>query len=69
MKYMCGSCFPTYPYFFDPTLNIKIVFGEKIPKMGTFSVFVTLLNIITKFNNVSPKFCCFETGTTHIFRP
>ena len=32
---------PTYPNFFNPTLNIKIVFGEKIPKMGTFSDFVT----------------------------
>ena len=44
---------PTYPNFFNPTLNLKIVFGEKIPKMGTFSIFVTisLLNVITKFNN------------------
>ena len=32
---------PTYPIFFNPTLNIKMVFGEKIPKMGTFSDFVT----------------------------
>ena len=24
-------------FFFNPTLNIKMVFGEKIPKMGTFS--------------------------------
>ena len=30
------------PYFFTPTLNIKMVFGEKIPKMGTFSDFVTI---------------------------
>ena len=30
------------PYFFNPTLNIKMVFGEKIPKMGTFLlIFVT----------------------------
>ena len=28
--------------FFIPTLNIKMVFGEKIPKMGTFSDFVTI---------------------------
>ena len=28
--------------FFNPTLNIKMVFGEKIPKMGTFSDFVTI---------------------------
>ena len=33
---------PTYPNFFNPTLNIKMVFGEKIPKMGTFSDFVTI---------------------------
>ena len=38
MKYMCGSCcIPTL--IFNPTLNIKMVFGEKIPKMGTFSDF------------------------------
>ena len=33
---------PTYPIFLNPTLNIKLVFGEKIPKMGTFSDFVTI---------------------------
>ena len=33
---------PTYPIYFNPTLNIKTVFGEKIPKMGTFSDFVTI---------------------------
>ena len=42
MKCMCGSCWPTYPNYFNPTLNIKMVFGEKIPKMGTFSDFVTI---------------------------
>ena len=42
MKYMRGSCWPTCPNFFNPTLNIKMVFGEKIPKMGTFSDFVTI---------------------------
>ena len=41
MKYMCGSCLPTL-IFFNPTLNIKMVFGEKVPKMGTFSDFVTI---------------------------
>ena len=53
MKYMCGSCCLSTLIFFNPTLNIKKVFGEKIPKMGTFSDFVTisLLNVITKFNN------------------
>ena len=30
------------PYFFNPTLNIKMIFGEKIPNMGTFSDFVTI---------------------------
>ena len=30
------------PYFFNPTLNIKMVFREQIPKMGTFSDFVTI---------------------------
>ena len=34
---------PTYPNFFNPTLNIKMVFGEKIPKMGPFLEFVTIL--------------------------
>ena len=33
---------PSYPNFFNPTLNIKMVFGEKIPKMDTFSDFVTI---------------------------
>ena len=33
---------PTYPNFFNHTLNIKMVFGEKILKIGTFSDFVTI---------------------------
>ena len=33
---------PTYPIFLNPTLNIKMVFGEKMLKMGTFSDFVTI---------------------------
>ena len=33
---------PTHPIFFNPTLNIKMVFGEKIPKMGTFLDFVAI---------------------------
>ena len=33
---------PTYRNFFNPTLNIKMVFVEKIPKIGTFSDFVTI---------------------------
>ena len=45
---------PTYPIFFTPTLNIKMVFGEKIPKKWALfqilSLF-SLLNVITKFNN------------------
>ena len=39
---MYGSCWPTYPNFLNPTLNMKMVFGEKIPKMNTFSDFVTI---------------------------
>ena len=42
MKCICGCCWPTYPNFFNPTLIIKMVFGEKIPKMGTFSDYVTI---------------------------
>ena len=39
MKYMCGSCcLPTL-------LFLTLVFGEKIPKMGTFSDFVTIFFI------------------------
>ena len=30
------------PYFFNPTLNIKMVFGEKNTKNGHFSDFVTI---------------------------
>ena len=33
---------PTYPNIFAPTLNIKMVFVEKISKMGPFSDFVTI---------------------------
>ena len=33
---------PTYPIFSNPTLNIKMVLREKIPKMGTFSDLVTI---------------------------
>ena len=71
MKCMCGSCWPTYPNFFNPTLNFKMVFGEKIPKMGTFQILslFSLLNVITKFINFPTysKFCWYATGTTHIF--
>ena len=42
MKYMCGSrCLPTL-IFFNPTLNIKMVLGEKISKICTFSDLVTI---------------------------
>ena len=53
MKHMCGSFFPTYPIFFNPTLNIKMVFGENYLKWALFqflSLF-SLLNVIVKFNN------------------
>ena len=65
---MCGSCCLPTQIFFNPTLNIKMVFGDKVPKMGTFSDFVTL-NVITKFKNFPtyPKFCWYATGTPHIF--
>ena len=39
------------PYFFNPTLNIKMFFGEKIPKMGTFSVFVTIF-LVKCYNKI-----------------
>ena len=42
MKCMCGSCCLPTLMFFSPTLNIKMVFGEKLPKIGTFSDFVTI---------------------------
>ena len=44
---------PTYPIFFNPTLNIKMVFGEKIPKWALFQILslFSLLNVTTKFNN------------------
>ena len=44
---------PTYSNFFNPTLNIKMVFGEKIPEMGTFQILslFSLLNVVTIFNN------------------
>ena len=64
---------PTYPNFFNPTLNIKMVFEEKIPKMGTFSDFVTIFfvkcynKIFDNFPTYLPKFCWYATGTTHTF--
>ena len=42
---------PTYPIFSNPTLNIKMVFGEKIPKMGTFSDFATIF-FVKCFNKI-----------------
>ena len=45
---------PTYPIFFNPTLNIKMVFGKKIYlKWALFQIlsFLSLLNVLTKFNN------------------
>ena len=51
MNCMCGSCWPTYPSFLNPTLHIKMVFGEKIPKMGTFSDFVTIF-FVKSYNKI-----------------
>ena len=45
---------PTYPNFFNPTLNIKMVFGEKkYLKWARFQILslFSLLNVVTKFNN------------------
>ena len=36
---------------FNPTLNIKIVFGEKIPKMDTDSDFDTIF-IVKSYNKI-----------------
>ena len=64
---------PTYPNFFNPTLNIKMVFGEKIPKMGTFFRFCHYFFVKCYKKNLIiylptyPKFCWYATGTTHIF--
>ena len=65
MYHMCGSCL-------HPTLNIKMVFGEKIPIMDTFSDFVTIFFVKCYHNPTTtlptyPKFCWYATGTTHIF--
>ena len=51
MKYICVFPVAYLPYFFTPTLNIKIVFGEKIPKMGTFSDCVTIF-IVKCYNKI-----------------
>ena len=53
MKCMCGSCWPTYPNFFNPTLNIDMVFGEKYLIWALFQILslFSLLNVITKFIN------------------
>ena len=56
----------------NPTLNIKMVFGEKIPKMALFQILslFSLLNVITNLIislPTYPKFCWYSTGTTHIF--
>ena len=53
MKYMCGPCcLPIL--FFNPTLNIKMVFGEKIPKMAPFQILslFSMLNVITCYNKI-----------------
>ena len=42
---------PTCPIFFNPTLNIKMDSGEKIPEMGTFSDFVTIF-FVTCYNKI-----------------
>ena len=41
------------PYFFAPTLNIKMVLEKKYLKWDLFQILslFSLLNVITKFNN------------------
>ena len=63
---------PTYPNFFNPTLNIKMVFGEKNLKWARFQILslFSLLNVITNLIislPTYPKFCWYATGTTHLF--
>ena len=44
---------PTYPNFFNPTLNIKMVLEKNYLKLALFQILslFSLLNVITKFNN------------------
>ena len=42
---------PTSPNFFNPTLNIKMVFGEKIPKMDTFQI-LSLFSLLKCYNKI-----------------
>ena len=46
---------PTNPNFFNPTLNIKMVFGENYLKQALFQILslFSLVNVITKFNEKS----------------
>ena len=73
MKYMRGSCCLPTLFFFNPTLNIKMVFGEKIHKIGIFFKFchdflckMLKQNLIISLPTY-PKCCWYVTGTTHIF--
>ena len=65
MKCMCGSCWPTHPYIFNPTLNIKMVFVEKIPNMVRFCqilLLFSLLNVITNLpGRVAQSVTCLAT--------
>ena len=51
LKIIVWFLLPTYPIFINPTLNIKMVFGEKIPKMGLFSDFVTIF-FANRYNKI-----------------
>ena len=67
---------PTYPNFFNPTLNIKKVFGEKYLKWALFQILslFSMLNVITKFNSFptylpSIVLVCNRNHTYISFRP
>ena len=70
MKCMCGSCWPSYPIFFNPTLHMKMVFWEKIPKLGTFSDFYTRPHFVAGYYvipfGVCPSVC--PSVRAHHFR-
>ena len=66
---MCGSCWPTYPNFSNPTLNIKMVFGEKIPKMGTFSDFVTIIFVCSPEPKAQGELIVWDSSRRPSVRP
>ena len=58
------------PYFFNPTLNINMVFGEKkYLKCALFQILslFSLLNVITKFNNFPTYLAVAMQQEPHIY--